>query len=46
MVLNLYAPHPEVVIRFHASGTVLHIDTDASYLVVPGAKVRLQDTII
>ena len=33
-LLNYAATHPDASIQYHASGTVLHVDSDASYLSV------------
>ena len=41
MLLDFCASHPNATIRYHASDMVLHIDTDAAYLVLPGAKSRI-----
>ena len=41
MVLDFCATHPNPTIRFKASDMILHIDTDAAYLVLPGAKSRI-----
>ena len=35
------ATHPNAKIRFHASDMTLHIDTDAAYLIAPGAKSQV-----
>ena len=40
-LLNYWASNPTIIIRYHASNMVLHIDTDAAYLVMPGAKSRI-----
>ena len=40
MVLDFYACHPDVKIRYYASDMILHSDTDAAYLVLPGVKVE------
>ena len=40
-LLNYCATHPDATIRFHASGMVLHIHSDASYLSASGARSRL-----
>eukprot|EP00957_Ditylum_brightwellii_P203468 15334726-Ditylum_brightwellii.AAC.1 len=39
-LLNYCATHPEATIRYHASGMVLHIHSDASYLSAPRARSR------
>ena len=39
-VLNYAATHPESITRYHASGIILHIHSDASFLSEPGAKSR------
>jgi hypothetical protein len=40
MLLDYLYTHPNAKIRFYASDMRLHIDTDAAYLVAPGAKSR------
>ena len=40
-LLNYVATHPHAVVRYYASDMILHIDSDASYLVLPGAKSRI-----
>jgi hypothetical protein len=37
-VLNYCATHPDAMLLHHVSGTVLHIDSDASYLSMPKAR--------
>ena len=37
---NYVFTHPEDITRYHASGTILHIYSDASFLSEPGAKSR------
>eukprot|EP00957_Ditylum_brightwellii_P022599 1704628-Ditylum_brightwellii.AAC.1 len=39
-LLNYCAMHPEATVRYHASGMVLHIHSDASYLSAPCARSR------
>ena len=39
--LNYTATHPNAKIRYHASGMVLHIDSDASYLSIKNIKSRV-----
>jgi hypothetical protein len=39
-LLNYCATHPDAVIRFHASGMILHIHSDASYLSESEARSR------
>ena len=39
--LNYAATHPDAQIKYHASGMVLHIDSDASYLSVSKARSRV-----
>jgi len=41
MLLNYAATHPNAKLRFIASDMVLHIDTDAAFLVQPQAKSRV-----
>jgi hypothetical protein len=40
-LLDYLATHPDSTIRYHASDTILHIDSDASYLSVSNARSRL-----
>ncbi len=40
-LLNYWASNPTITIRYHASNMALHVDTDAAYLVLPGAKSRI-----
>ena len=40
MLLDYLYTHPNAKIRFYASDMRLHIDTDAAYLIAPGAKSR------
>jgi hypothetical protein len=41
-LLDRLATHPDAVIRYHASDMVLHIHSDASYLLVSYARSRLR----
>ena len=41
MLLDYCATHPNPTIRFTASDMILHVDTDAAYLVLPGGKSRI-----
>jgi hypothetical protein len=40
-LLDYLATHPDATIRYHASGMILHIHSDASYLSVSNARSRL-----
>lgn len=40
-ILDFVSTYPNGKIRFHASDMILHIDTDAAYLVMPNAKSRV-----
>jgi hypothetical protein len=40
-LLGYLATHPDATIRYHASGMILHIHSDASYLSVSNARSRL-----
>jgi hypothetical protein len=40
-LLDYAATYPDAVIRYHACGMILHIDTDAAYLVLPKARSRI-----
>jgi hypothetical protein len=37
-LLDYTATYPNADLRYHASGMVLHVDTDAAYLVLPKAR--------
>ena len=39
-LLNYAATHPEAITRYHASGMILHMQSDASFLSAPGVKIR------
>ena len=41
MLLDYLHTHPSATLRFHASKMILHIDSDAAYLVAPNAKSRI-----
>ena len=40
MLMDYAATYPLAIIRYHASDMVLHIDSDAAYLVLPNARSR------
>jgi predicted protein tyrosine phosphatase len=40
-LLDYVATHPDTTIRYHASDMILHIHSDASYLLVSNARSRL-----
>ena len=40
MLLNYLSTHSNTILRYYAGGMYLHIDTDAKYLVAPGANNR------
>ena len=40
-LLDYAATYPNAYIRYHASDMVLHVDTDAAYLVLPKARSRV-----
>jgi hypothetical protein len=40
MLMDYLHTNPDATIRYHASGMVLHIDSDAAYLVLPKARSR------
>jgi hypothetical protein len=40
-LLDYLATHPDATIRYHASDMILHIHSDASYLLVSHARSRL-----
>ena len=39
--MDYCATYPLVTILFHTSDMILHVDSDAAYLIVPGAKNRI-----
>ena len=39
-LLNYAATHSEAITRYHASGMILHIHSDSSFLSEPGANIR------
>mmetsp|Transcript_13683 Transcript_13683/g.16644 ORF Transcript_13683/g.16644 Transcript_13683/m.16644 type:complete len:132 (+) Transcript_13683:573-968(+) len=39
--MNFLPTHPNGIVRYHASDIVLHVDTDAAYLVLSNAKSRI-----
>ena len=41
MLLDYLASNPIARIRYHASDMILHVDSDAAYLVAPNAKSRI-----
>ena len=41
MLLDFAATYPNAKVRYHASDMILHVDTDAAYLVMPNAKSRI-----
>ena len=40
-LLTYVKTYPDAKVRYHASDMILHIDSDAAYLVMPGAKSRV-----
>jgi hypothetical protein len=40
-LLDYLSTQPDVTIRYHASDMILHIHSDASYLLVSNARIRL-----
>jgi hypothetical protein len=40
MLMDYASTYPTAIIRYHASDMVLHIDSDAAYLVLPNARSR------
>jgi hypothetical protein len=40
-MLNYLSTHPDATIRYHASDMILHIHSDASYLLVSNAQSHL-----
>ena len=41
MLLDYLATHPNATIRYNASDMILHVESDAAYLVAPNAKSRI-----
>ena len=41
MLMDYMATYPASVIRYYASDMIMHVDSDAAYLVAPGAKSRI-----
>ena len=41
MLLDYAATYPDAKIRFYASDMILHVSSDAAYLVLPGARSRI-----
>ena len=41
MLMDYMATYPDSVIRYHASDMIIHVDSDAAYLVAQGAKNRI-----
>ena len=39
--MDYMATYPNSVIRYYASDMIMHVDSDAAYLVAPGAKSRI-----
>ena len=46
MVLDYVATYPNTVQRFYKSDMILHVDSDAAFLVQPGAKSRIAGSYI
>ena len=40
-LLDYVATYPNAILRFHTSDMVLHVDSDAAYLVLPEARSRI-----
>jgi hypothetical protein len=40
-LLDYLATHPDATVRYHTSYMILHIHSDASYLSVSNARIRL-----
>ena len=41
MLLDDCATYPNSKIRYYASDMILHVDSDATYLIIEGAKSRI-----
>ena len=46
MILDYVATYPNTIQRFYKSYMVLHVDSDAAYLVQPRAKSRIAGSYI
>ena len=46
VLLDYAATYPNTKQRFHQSDMILHVDSDASYLVQPGAKSRIAGSYV
>ena len=42
-IMDYAATYPDISIRYYASDMILHVDSDAAYLVAPKAKVAYPD---
>ena len=40
-LLDFVATHPDATLRYRASNMILHVDSDAAYLVAPKARSRI-----
>ena len=40
-LLDYVSTHPNTTIRYHTSNMILHVDSDAAYLILPRARSRL-----
>jgi hypothetical protein len=40
-LLDYVRTYPTTILRYHASAMILHVDSDAAYLVLPEAKSRI-----
>ena len=41
MLLDYSSTHPNAVIKYYATDMILHMETDAAYLVAPKARSRI-----
>ena len=41
MLLDYLSTYPQAKLRFYAENMKLHIESDAAYLILPGAKSRI-----
>jgi len=40
-LLDFLSTYPNAIIRYHSSDMILHVDSDAAYLILQGAKSRI-----
>ena len=45
-LMDYSATYPDVTIRYHSSGMVLHVESDTAYLVAPNTKSRVAGVLL